>query len=34
MTVIVDETDEKATAKHKEYLALASREGAKVLFGG
>ena len=32
--VIVDETDEKAQAKYDEYESLASREGAKVLFGG
>ncbi|ORY55556.1 luciferase-like domain-containing protein [Leucosporidium creatinivorum] len=32
--IIVDETDEKAQAKLAEYEALASREGAKVLFGG
>jgi len=34
LTVIVDETEEKARAKRDEYNALASREGAKVLFGG
>jgi alkanesulfonate monooxygenase SsuD/methylene tetrahydromethanopterin reductase-like flavin-dependent oxidoreductase (luciferase family) len=34
LTVIVDETEEKAKAKRDEYNALASREGAKVLFGG
>lgn len=34
LLVIVDETDEKAQAKEAEYRALASREGAKVLFGG
>ncbi|ORY81778.1 dibenzothiophene desulfurization enzyme A [Leucosporidium creatinivorum] len=32
--VIVDETDEKAKAKEAEFLAVASREGAKVLIGG
>jgi alkanesulfonate monooxygenase SsuD/methylene tetrahydromethanopterin reductase-like flavin-dependent oxidoreductase (luciferase family) len=34
LTVIVDETEDKAKAKRDEYNALASREGAKVLFGG
>ena len=33
LLVIVDETDEKAQAKEAEYYALASREGAMVLFG-
>jgi alkanesulfonate monooxygenase SsuD/methylene tetrahydromethanopterin reductase-like flavin-dependent oxidoreductase (luciferase family) len=34
LTVIVDETEDKAKVKRDEYHALASREGAKVLFGG
>ncbi|KDE03154.1 hypothetical protein MVLG_06349 [Microbotryum lychnidis-dioicae p1A1 Lamole] len=34
LLVIVAETDELAQSKHDEYYALASREGAKVLFGG
>lgn len=34
LLVIVAPTDEEAQAKEKEYAALASREGAKVLFGG
>lgn len=34
LLVIVDETDEKAKAKEADLLAHASREGAKVLFGG
>lgn len=34
LLVIVDETDEKAQAKEAELRKYASREGAKVLFGG
>lgn len=34
MTVIVDETDEKAQAKYESYLSYASLEGALALFGG
>ncbi|KAI0835855.1 Nitrilotriacetate monooxygenase component A/pristinamycin IIA synthase subunit A [Hypoxylon sp. FL0890] len=34
VTVIVDETDEKAQAKYKEYLSYADREGALALLGG
>lgn len=34
LTVIVDETEGGAVAKRDHYQALASREGAKVLFGG
>ncbi|KAL7624907.1 hypothetical protein AAE478_004121 [Parahypoxylon ruwenzoriense] len=32
--VVVDETDEKAQAKYKEYLSYGDREGALALFGG
>ncbi|EFX04967.1 xenobiotic compound family monooxygenase [Grosmannia clavigera kw1407] len=32
--VIVDETDEKAQAKYKEYLSYADYEGSLALFGG
>lgn len=34
MTVIIDETDEKAQAKRDEFLAYGDREGALALFGG
>ncbi|KAI1138356.1 Nitrilotriacetate monooxygenase component A/pristinamycin IIA synthase subunit A [Hypoxylon sp. FL0543] len=34
LTIIVDETDEKAQAKYKEYLSYADREGALALLGG
>lgn len=34
VTVIVDETDEKAQAKYKELLSYGDREGALALFGG
>ncbi len=34
LLVIVDATDEAAKVKEEEFYQLASREGAKVLFGG
>lgn len=34
VTVIVDETDEKAQAKYKELLSYGDSEGALALFGG
>ncbi|KAL6703110.1 hypothetical protein ACN47E_010172 [Coniothyrium glycines] len=34
ITIIVDETDEKAQAKRDEYLTYADKEGALALFGG
>lgn len=32
--IVVDETDEKARAKHAELLSYGDREGALALFGG
>lgn len=34
ISVIVDETDEKAQAKYEEYLSYADMEGSMTLFGG
>lgn len=34
ISIIVDETDEKAQAKYKEYLSYADLEGSLTLFGG
>lgn len=34
MTIIIDETDEKAQRKRDEYLSYGNREGALALFGG
>lgn len=34
MTIIIDETDEKAQAKRDDFLKYGDREGALALFGG
>lgn len=34
VSIVVDETDDKARAKHRELLSYGDREGALALFGG